>query len=355
MHEFDADRLGEKANSTSQHRYHVGGPRILVTAFPPFSDFETNVSQSVLEQLDVDGIDGLDVVTWMLSVDKAGSGAVAAEIRAGIEVDGVLHLGLAAGRTGISLERFARNRYSMTKPDNSGRLQESGSIVHGGPETLVTTAPIHILDEEFEHDTDVQWSDDAGGYVCNETIYRTLNELQASNGPTLPAILVHLPPESEVPLEDQVAAVIRIANCLVTRPRYEVAAALLFDDQGRILSCCRPKGDEWGGWWEFPGGKINPGEDAPGALLRELEEELRISPEPKEKVAHIDYDYDDRTVSLQIWNCGSIESKSITLVEHDSARWLSRDELLQVKWLPADLPIIKKWSQEGLPESSRLR
>ena len=80
MHEFDADRLGEKANSTSQHRYHVGGPRILVTAFPPFSDFETNVSQSVLEQLDVDGIDGLDVVTWMLSVDKAGSGAVAAAV-----------------------------------------------------------------------------------------------------------------------------------------------------------------------------------------------------------------------------------------------------------------------------------
>ncbi|MEC9263482.1 MAG: NUDIX domain-containing protein, partial [Candidatus Thermoplasmatota archaeon] len=103
------------------------------------------------------------------------------------------------------------------------------------------------------------------------------------------------------------------------------------------------------GWWEFPGGKINPGEDAPVALLRELEEELRISPEPKEKVAHIDYDYDDRSVSLQIWNCGSIEPTSITLVEHDSARWLSRDELLQVKWLPADLPIIEKWCQEGLP------
>ena len=220
---------------------------------------------------------------------------------------------------------------------------------------LETTAPLHILDEEFEHDTDVQWSDDAGGYVCNETIYRTLNELQASSGPALPAIFVHLPPESEVPLEDQVAAVIRIANCLVTRPRYEVVAALLFDDQRRILSCRRPNGDAWAGWWEFPGGKINPGEDAPVALLRELEEELRISPEPKEKVAHIDYDYDDRSVSLQIWNCGSIEPTSITLVEHDSARWLSRDELLQVKWLPADLPIIEKWSQEGLPGPSLLR
>jgi len=350
MHESDADWLGEKANSTSRHRCHVSEPRILVTAFPPFSDLETNVSESVLERLERDGIDGLDVVTRMLSVDEAGSNAVATEIRDGIEVDGILHLGLAQRRTGICLERLARNSYSMTEPDNSGRLEETGSIVACGPDALETTASIHVLDEEFEHDADVQWSKDPGGYVCNETIYRTLYELQASTGPALPAIFVHLPPESEILLDQQVAVVHRVARCLVTRPKYEVVGALLFDDRGRILSCRRPNEDAWGGWWEFPGGKIDSDEDPPTALLRELEEELGISPTPKEKVAHIDYEYDDRSVSLQIWNCGVIDPSAFALAEHEAARWLSRDELLDVQWLPADLPIIDKWRREGLPE-----
>ena len=132
-----------------------------------------------------------------------------------------------------------------------------------------------------------------------------------------------------------------------------VAAVIKKNDQYLIVQ--RNKHKHLGLKWEFPGGKINPGENAQAALLRELEEELRISPEPKEKIALIDYDYDDRSVSLQLWNCGSIEPMSITLVEHDSARWLSRDELLQVKWLPADLPIIEKWCQEGLPGPSPLR
>jgi 8-oxo-dGTP diphosphatase len=61
------------------------------------------------------------------------------------------------------------------------------------------------------------------------------------------------------------------------------------------------------------------------------------------------YEYDDRTVKLQIWDCGVIDPASIRLVEHDEARWLSTDELLDVKWLPADLPLIERWRREGIP------
>ena len=327
----------------------VSEPRVLVTAFPPFSDFDRNVSQSVLERLEVEGVQGLDIVTWLLSVDEDGSRAVAEQIQNDIQVDGILHLGLAARRGSIFLERLARNEYSMNEPDNSGRLLESGAIVEGAPATLQTTAPVHVMDEEFEHDEHIHWSEDAGGYVCNETIYRTLHAMQAREEAPLPALFVHLPPEDEVPLDAQVEAVRRIATCLVCRPTYDVVGGLLFDAEGRILACRRPKGDAWAGWWEFPGGKVEPDEEPASALIRELTEEIEVSPVPKYMVERVFYEYDDRSVRLQIWDCGVIDPASIRLSEHDEARWLAVDELLDVKWLPADLPVIERWSREGIP------
>jgi 8-oxo-dGTP diphosphatase len=56
-------------------------------------------------------------------------------------------------------------------------------------------------------------------------------------------------------------------------------------------------------------------------------------------------------VKLQIWDCGVIDPDSIRLIEHDEIRWLSVDELLDVKWLPADLPIIERWKREGIPRT----
>ena len=326
-------------------------PRVLVTAFPPFSEFDTNVSQSVLNRLEAEGVQDLDIVTWLLSVDEDGSRAVANQIRKGMQVDGILHLGLAARRKSISLERTARNEFSMNEPDNSGRLLDSGEIVRGAPKTILTTAPVHVMDEEFEHDEHVCWSEDAGGYVCNETIYRTLHAMQDREESPLPALFVHLPPEDEISLDAQVEAVRRIATCLVCRPTYEVVGGLLFDAKGRILACRRPQGDAWAGWWEFPGGKIEAGEEPESALIRELIEEIGVSTQPKFMVEQISHEYDDRSVKLQIWNCGVIDSNSIRLVEHDEARWLSADELLDVKWLPADLPIIERWKREGIPRT----
>ena len=61
------------------------------------------------------------------------------------------------------------------------------------------------------------------------------------------------------------------------------------------------------------------------------------------------FDYIDKQIDLTIINCGIISEDEITLVEHDEMRWLSREELLDVKWLPADLPILEKWFNQGLP------
>ena len=325
-------------------------PRLLVTGFPVFSDFESNVSQKVLDRLEDEGLPGIDVVTWLLSVDEAGSRAVSEQIREGIQIDGVL-LGMAARRDSICLEKQACNGFSMREPDNSGRLLDSGDIVEEGPPVLTTTAPIHVIDEEIEHDVNIAWSDDAGGYVCNETYYRTLLSIADLGRDSKPVLFVHLPPEAEVSIDTQVDAVRRIAVCMAYRPTYEVVGGLLFDDSGRILACKRPEGDSWAGWWEFPGGKIEADEGPESALIRELLEEIGVSTIPTRRIEQTSYDYPDRSVNLQIWDCGVVDPDSIRLTEHDDATWLSEDELLDVKWLPADLPIVERWRHEGIPRT----
>jgi len=323
--------------------------RLLITAFPVFSNHSTNVSEEVLSQIERTATVNIDVEAQLLSVDEKGSAQISERIRDGSRFSGILHLGLAAMSEKIHLERVARNLISMSEPDNSGRLIESEEVETGGPPNLETTAPIHILDEEFEHDELVEWSMDAGGYVCNETFYRTLHALNETGNSDIPTLFVHLPPISSIPIEKQVAKVIQIAESMVSRPIYEVVAALLFDQKGRILACKRPSQDAWAGWWEFPGGKVDEGESATQALSREIAEELGISVEPSQLVESTSFDYEDRTVKLQIWNCGTIDSDCFSLNEHDESRWLSKEELLDVKWLPADIPIISRWVQEGIP------
>lgn len=328
-------------------------PRVLLTGFPSFGEHTVNISHEVVREIQLAGISGLDVTTMLLSVDERGSRRVGDLIRGGEVFDAVVHLGLAENRSVISLERYAHNRSEFRIEDNSGRMV-SEAVVEGAIERLETTASKHVLDEEFEHENDVVWSESAGAFVCNETIYRTLDAIaaadaRAGDGRPVPAIFIHLPADSQIPLARQVEVVSRAALALSSKPRLEVVGALLFDAGGRILACRRPPEDVWGGWWEFPGGKVDFGEEPSDALTREISEELSIEVEVKGVVASLEYEYEDRHVSLEIWNCGVVEPSSITLVEHDEIRWLDRESLESVKWLPADEPLIRKWVESGLP------
>ena len=114
----------------------------------------------------------------------------------------------------------------------------------------------------------------------------------------------------------------------------------------------RPEGDAGSGWWEFPGGKVEENESLKDALSREIEEELGVTVTPRSKVCEINHRYQDRDVNLHIFDCGIVDRKDIVLFEHDESRWLSQEELLDVKWLPADLPTIEEWYREGIPNSS---
>lgn len=114
-----------------------------------------------------------------------------------------------------------------------------------------------------------------------------------------------------------------------------VAGAIV--SAGRLFATQRGYGD-WAGWWEFPGGKIEPGEAPEEALQRELREELALEVRVGEEVARVEYDYPTFHLSMRLFLC--IPEGEPTLREHSAARWLSKDELEAVRWLPADIEAV---------------
>ena len=113
----------------------------------------------------------------------------------------------------------------------------------------------------------------------------------------------------------------------------EVVAAIIIRD-GKIFATQRGYG-EWKGWWEFPGGKIEPGECPQEALVREIREELDAEIEVGELLETVEWDYPDFHLKMHCFIC-SLVSESVHLNEHESAAWLTRETLRSVKWLPAD-------------------
>ena len=124
----------------------------------------------------------------------------------------------------------------------------------------------------------------------------------------------------------------------------EVVAAIIHDAEGRIFATQRGYG-EWEGWWEFPGGKMEVGEGSEEALQREIWEELETCIVIEQLVTTVEWDYPKFHLTMHCYWC-HVESGSLTLKEHEAARWLAKDELESVKWLPADLQLLPKIRKE---------
>ena len=119
----------------------------------------------------------------------------------------------------------------------------------------------------------------------------------------------------------------------------EVAAAIIVKDN-RIFATQRGYGEFKDGW-EFPGGKIEPGESAQEALVREIREELDVDIRVGKLLETVEYDYPEFHLTMHCFIC-ELLSEEIVLKEHEDARWLKEEELDTVDWLPADVGLINK-------------
>jgi len=120
----------------------------------------------------------------------------------------------------------------------------------------------------------------------------------------------------------------------------EVVAAIIHNVEGRVFATQRGYG-EWKDWWEFPGGKIEFGESPEEALKREIQEELSTIIGVDDFFCTVEYDYPKFHLTMHCYLC-SLLTDALHLNEHEAAKWLSKEEMDNVKWLPADKEIIKK-------------
>lgn len=125
----------------------------------------------------------------------------------------------------------------------------------------------------------------------------------------------------------------------------EVVAAIIHHD-GAYFATQRGYG-EFEGMWEFPGGKIEPGESREDALKREIQEELGVDIYIKELLCTTEYDYPTFHLTMHCYLC-SVASGEIELREHKSAQWLTAETLDTIEWLPADKEIIAKLRANNL-------
>ena len=117
----------------------------------------------------------------------------------------------------------------------------------------------------------------------------------------------------------------------------EVVAAIIHDN-GKILATQRGYGEFKDGW-EFPGGKMQPGETPEEAIIREIKEELRVTIKPEKLLMTVEYDYPTFHLTMHCF-FSVITEGTIELVEHEAMAWLEEPQLESVSWLPADIEVV---------------
>lgn len=123
----------------------------------------------------------------------------------------------------------------------------------------------------------------------------------------------------------------------------KVVAAIIMGD-GKVFATQRGYGEFKDGW-EFPGGKVEDGENSRDAVVREIKEELDTEVNVLELFDVVEYDYPNFHLSMECFIC-TVKSGNLLLKEHEDARWLSKDELYSVDWLEADRMVIRKLEKQ---------
>ena len=121
------------------------------------------------------------------------------------------------------------------------------------------------------------------------------------------------------------------------RRRIEVVGAIIIEN-GKLFATQRGYGDFKDGW-EFPGGKMEVGETEQQALERELREELEIKTKAEKHIKTVEYDYPKFHITIHFYLTKILEGTP-NLLEHEDARWVTKDEIDSIDWLPVDLKVI---------------
>ena len=129
----------------------------------------------------------------------------------------------------------------------------------------------------------------------------------------------------------------------------KVVCAVIRDQEGRYLVCQRPHGKALAGCWEFPGGKVEPGEDPQSALKREIHEELACRIEVGTALREVVHHYPEVSIRLQPFIC-NVESGEPRAKEHSAIFWARAEQFWQLSWAPADVPV---WQELFKPGSEK--
>jgi 8-oxo-dGTP diphosphatase len=118
----------------------------------------------------------------------------------------------------------------------------------------------------------------------------------------------------------------------------EVVCGVIRGSDGRYLACRRPEGKHLGGMWEFPGGKVEEGEEPSAALVRELREELGVEVTVEGALTAFPWSYDWGTIHLKPFLCRIVAGEP-QAIEHQELRWCERECFGELEWAPADIPV----------------
>lgn len=120
-----------------------------------------------------------------------------------------------------------------------------------------------------------------------------------------------------------------------------VVAAAVLEREGKILAARRKKGAHLEGRWEFPGGKLEPGESPQECLVRELEEEVGVPVNPREILEVVYHRYPEKSVLLLFYRC-ALASGEPRALDCEAILWVPRAELTSLDWAPADVPFVRR-------------
>lgn len=305
---------------------------ILLTGFEPFGGSDVNVSMDVVNAFDQQILVDdpwknmalsrpsmtIDVERSILPVDREGTLSVAKRIANGETWSAIVHLGVCGLCSVPRIETVAEDRLAMRIPDNGGRQVAESSL--SGIGNLTITCSTKYWFQSWQ--TDAEVSIDAGAFLCNETLYRSL---EANRNNSIPILFLHLPPAEVYPIDKSMKFVNEVIARMMFKPVIHVVGSLFIED-GKFLVARRARHEHHPGTWEFPGGKLERGESMQAAIVREIEEEFGWSITAERSIGRWHHELSDVIIALDILPCSFVGQQpsyetDVRWTSHDSVQW----------------------------------